>query len=163
MTDEPVTGERNGNAHRHAPDDPRDASKGEKQKGERFAPVREPRQIPVCLSERFTSYAVWQRGEMSMQVLLIVHAEVPNEVDRTPFDQWYDRHMPEALRAFGAVRAWRTWSRTDPSKHTAFYEFSNLETANAAIQSPGNEFDAKWSGRATRTRDVVEVVQRLPD
>lgn len=102
-------------------------------------------------------------GEMSTQALLIVHADVPNEVDRALFDQWYDRHMPDALRVFGALRAWRTWSRTDPSKHTAFYEFSSLEAANAAIQSAGNEFDTKWGGRASRTRDIVEVVQRLPD
>ena len=50
-------------------------------------------------------------------------ADVPNEADRVPFDRWYrDQHMPDALRVFGALRAWRTWSRTDPSKHTAFYE-----------------------------------------
>jgi hypothetical protein len=102
-------------------------------------------------------------GKMSTQALLIVHADVPNEMDRVPFDRWYDRHMPDALRVFGALGAWRTWSRTDPSKHTAFYEFSSLEAAKAAIQSPGNEFDTKWVGRATRTRDIVEVVQRLPD
>ncbi|RDJ16011.1 hypothetical protein [Rhizobium grahamii] len=100
---------------------------------------------------------------MSTQALLIVHADVPNEADRASFDQWYDRHLPEALRVFGALRAWRTWSRTDPSKHTAFYEFSSLEAANVAIQSSGNEFDAKWGGRATRTRDIVEVAQRLPN
>ncbi|HEV7317303.1 MAG TPA: hypothetical protein VGO04_01665 [Ensifer sp.] len=98
---------------------------------------------------------------MSTQVLLIVHAEIPDEADRASFDEWYDRHMPDALRAFGALRGWRTWSRTVPSKHTAFYEFSSLAAANAAMQSPGTEFDATWHGRATRTRDVVEVVQRL--
>ena len=99
---------------------------------------------------------------MTTQALLIVRADVPDEADRDPFDQWYDRHMPDALRLFGALRAWRTWSRTDPSKHTAFYEFPSFEAANAAIQSPGKEFDAAWGSRATRTRDIVEVVQRLP-
>jgi hypothetical protein len=53
-------------------------------------------------------------------------------------------------------------TRTDPSKHAALYEFSSLEEANAAIQSPGKEFDATWGERAKRTRDVVEVVQQLP-
>jgi len=105
---------------------------------------------------------------MSTQALLMVRADVPNEADRAPFDQWYDRHMPDALREFGALRAWRTWSRTDPSKHTAFYEFHSLEAANAAIQSPGIKeliaiFDAAWGSRVTRTRDIVEVVQRLPN
>ena len=99
---------------------------------------------------------------MTTQALLIVRADVPDQADRDPFDQWYDRHMRDALRVFGALRAWRTWSRTDPSKHTAFYEFPSLEAANAAIQSPGKEFDAAWGSRATRTRDIVEVVQRLP-
>lgn len=105
---------------------------------------------------------------MSTQALLIVRADVPNEVDRVPFGQWYrDCHMPDALRVFGAIRAWRTWSRTDPSKHTAFYEFPSLEAANAAIQSPGIKkligiFDAAWGSRITRTRDIAEVVQRLP-
>jgi len=78
---------------------------------------------------------------MSTQALLIVRADVPNEADRAPFDQWYDRYMPDALRVFGALRAWRTWRRTDPSKHTAFDEFPSLGAANAAIQSPGKEFE----------------------
>ncbi len=105
---------------------------------------------------------------MTTQSLLIVRSDVPNDADRVPFDQWYrDHHMPAALRVFGALRAWRTWSRTDPSKHTAFYEFPSLEAANATIQSPGIKeliaiFDAAWGSRVTRTRDIVEVVQRLP-
>ena len=83
-----------------------------------------------------------------------------------PSTSGIDHHMPDALRVFGALRAWRTWSRTDPSKHTAFYEFPSLEAANAAIQSPGKDypiFDAAWGSRVTRTRDIVEVVQRLPN
>ena len=106
---------------------------------------------------------------MTTQALLIARADVPNEADRVAFDRWYrDHHMPDALRVFGALRAWRTWSRTDPSKHTAFYEFPSLEAANAAIQSPGIKeliaiFDAAWGSRVTRTRDIVEVVQRLPN
>src|SRR6478672_651850 len=104
---------------------------------------------------------------MTTQALLIVRADVLNEA--LPFDQWYcDHHLPDALRVFGALRAWRTWSLTDPSKHTAFYEFPNLEAANAAIQSPGIKeliriFDAAWGSRVTRTRDIVEIVQRLPN
>jgi len=105
---------------------------------------------------------------MTTQALLIVRAEVPNEGDRAPFDHWYrDHHIPDALRVFGATNAWRTWSRTDPAKHTAFYEFPSLAAANAAIQSPGIKgliaaFDAAWGSCVTRTRDIVEVVQRLP-
>jgi hypothetical protein len=104
---------------------------------------------------------------MSTKALLIVRAEVPDEADRAAFDQWYrDEHMPDALRAFGALRAWRTWSRTDPSKHTAFYEFPSVEAVNIAIETRNKElsaiFDAAWGTRTSRTRDIVEVVQRLP-
>jgi hypothetical protein len=67
---------------------------------------------------------------------------------------------------FGALRAWRTWSRTDPSKHAAFYGFPSLEAANAVNQSAGIKeliaiFEHAWGQRVIRTRDIVEVVQRL--
>ena len=83
---------------------------------------------------------------MTTQALLIVRAEVPDEGDRAPFDLWYrDHHMPDAVWVFGATRAWRTWSRTDPSKHTAFYEFTSLAAANVAIQSSGIKAgDLRW-------------------
>ena len=105
---------------------------------------------------------------MTTQALFIVRADVPNEADRVPFDEWYREHqMPAAYRVFGALRAWRTWSRNDPSKHTAFYEFPSLEAANAILQSSGIKeliaiFDGAWGPRVTRTLDIVEVVQRLP-
>ena len=105
---------------------------------------------------------------MTTQALLIVRAEVPSEADRAPFDEWYrDHQMPDAFSVFGALRAWRTWSRNDPSKHTAFYEFPSLEAANAVVQSSGIRkmvaiFDAAWGSRVTRTLDIIEVVQRLP-
>jgi len=106
---------------------------------------------------------------MTAQALLIVRADVPDIGDRAPFDRWYrDHHLPDGMRVFGATRAWRAWSRTDPSQHTAFYEFQSLEAANAAVESPGIReliaiFDAAWGSRVARTRDVVEVVQRLPN
>src|ERR1041384_1482869 len=44
-----------------------------------------------------------------------VRAEVP-EAERSRFDHWYETdHLPWALRAFGARRAWRCWSRSDPA------------------------------------------------
>lgn len=105
---------------------------------------------------------------MTTQALLIVRADIPNEEDRVPFDLWYrDHHLPDGLRVFGATKAWRAWSVTDPSKHTAFYEFPSLEAVNATVQSPGIRemiavFDAAWGSRVTRTRDVVALAQRLP-
>ena len=70
-------------------------------------------------------------------------------------------------RAFKADRAWRTWNRTNPSIHVAYYEFETAALALAVPQSADikpliAEFDAAWGGRVTRTREIEEVVQRLP-
>lgn len=106
---------------------------------------------------------------MAAGALLIVRAEVESVADRPAFDRWYaTEHLPDALTAFGAARAWRTWSSIEPSSHCAFYEFPDLDAAQAALQSDAikaliAEFDRMWQGRVTRTRDVVAVVQRLPD
>jgi len=63
---------------------------------------------------------------------LAVRAEVP-EAERSRFDHWYETdHLPWALRAFGAQRAWRCWSRSDPAVHVAFYEFDSVDAAEAA-------------------------------
>ena len=31
-------------------------------------------------------------------------------------------HLPDAMKSFGAVKAWRYWSATDPSLHHAMYQ-----------------------------------------
>jgi hypothetical protein len=88
---------------------------------------------------------------------------------RSPhFDRWYnDEHLRNALATFQADRAWRSWSKTDPTSHYAFYEFSEIEAAHAALRSEATKlliakFDQTWGERVIRTRDIVEVVQRLP-
>ena len=64
------------------------------------------------------------------KALLAVRAEVP-ETERARFDHWYETdHLPWALRAFAARRAWRCWSRGDPPVHVAFYEFDSVEAAD---------------------------------
>jgi hypothetical protein len=104
---------------------------------------------------------------MVAKALLIVRAEVADPADRPHFDRWYSEvHLREALATFQADRAWRSWSRTNPSSHYAFYEFSDVLAAEAALQSGGiksliSNFDQMWGKRVTRTRDVVEVAQRL--
>jgi len=97
---------------------------------------------------------------------LAVRAEVP-EADRAQFDHWYETdHLPWALRVFGAVRAWRCWSRSDPGVHVAFYEFASVEAAEAistsdAIKPLVADFDRMWQGRVTRRRAVLDVVQEI--
>jgi len=95
-----------------------------------------------------------------------VRAEVP-EADRARFDHWYETdHLPWALRAFKARRAWRCWSRSDPGVHVAFYEFDSVEAAEAVAKSDAikplvEDFDRVWQNRVTRRRAVLEVVQEI--
>ncbi len=80
------------------------------------------------------------------------------------FDTWYrTEHLPDAVKAFGARRGWRAWSRTDPSVHHAFYEFPDVAAAEAVNTSPAiralvAEFDARWGTRVTRTREILEII-----
>ena len=97
---------------------------------------------------------------------LAVRAEVP-QADRARFDRWYETdHLPWAMRAFGARRAWRCWSRSDPGVHVAFYEFDSVAAAEAGT-SPDKakplveDFDRVWGGRVTRRRAVLDIVQEI--
>lgn len=102
-----------------------------------------------------------------MPVYFIVRAHVQDAADRDAFDRWYgDEHLPEALEAFRARRAFRGWNRLDPAVHCAFYEFDTLAAAQAIQDSPGlkrliAEFDRVWGAKVTRTRDLVEVTQSI--
>jgi hypothetical protein len=99
-----------------------------------------------------------------------VRAEVP-AADRERFDHWYESdHLPWALRAFGARRAWRCWGRGDPQDeicvHVAFYEFDSVAAAEAAtapdtIAPLAADFDRVWGDRVTRRRAILDVVQEI--
>ncbi len=97
----------------------------------------------------------------------VVRAEVPNAADRTGFDRWYETdHMPWAIKEFKAARAWRCWSRTDPAIHYAFYEFADVEEAQALIGSETlkplvADFDRAWGERVLRRREILELAQDL--
>jgi hypothetical protein len=100
------------------------------------------------------------------KALFAVRAEVP-EADRARFDHWYEMdHLPGAMRAFGARRAWRCWSRSDPAVHVAFYEFDSLEAAQAGT-APAKmaplvaDFDRVWGSRVTRRRAILEIAQQI--
>jgi hypothetical protein len=100
--------------------------------------------------------------------LLVVRANVA-EADRSAFDQWYEtEHLGAALTGFRAERAWRCWSRTEPTIHCAFYEFASLDAAQAVLDSSATrsliaEFDRVWGFRVTRTREILELVQVISD
>ena len=101
-----------------------------------------------------------------MTAFLIVRAEVDPTV-REAFDAWYrTEHLPDAMKAFGATRAWRGWSDVSDDVHFAFYEFAALADAHRVMASEAlerliGEFDRNWEGRVTRTREVVESIQAI--
>jgi hypothetical protein len=103
---------------------------------------------------------------MMAEAWLVVRAVVAG-TDRRDFDHWYrSEHLPDAMKAFGANRASRGWSRTDPSVHYAYYRFADVGAAEAVSASPAiraliAEFDARWGTRVTRTREIIEVADML--
>lgn len=104
-----------------------------------------------------------------MTALFIVRAKVVDAAMRDDFDRWYqDEHLPDAFKGFKARRAWRGWNAVDASVHHAFYEFDDMERAQA-IQGSGvlnrlvAEFDRVWGDKVTRSRDFVELIQALGD
>jgi hypothetical protein len=103
---------------------------------------------------------------MSGKAYLVVRAVVA-EADRRDFDHWYrTEHLPDAMKAFAAARAWRGWSRTDPSAHLAFYQFADVAAVERINNAPAirgliAEFDARWGARVTRTREIIEVADDI--
>ena len=95
----------------------------------------------------------------------VVRAEVHDIADRASFDHWYATdHLSWAIKAFGAQRGWRCWSRTDPAVHYAFYEMADVEQAEALIGSDKikplvADFDRVWGNRVSRQREILEIVQ----
>lgn len=101
-----------------------------------------------------------------MTAFLIVRAEVP-EADREAFDRWYEtEHLPDAVKAFKCEYAERGWSDVDPGVHIAFYAFPDLARVRAVASSDEikdmiKEFDRNWQDRVQRTREILEIKQRL--
>ena len=99
---------------------------------------------------------------------LIVRATLADPADQQKFDHWYQtEHLPDAVKIFKARRAWRSWSKTNPLVHIAFYEFSDLDQAEAiqgslALSVLIAEFDRAWGTRVSRTREVIEIAGEFP-
>jgi hypothetical protein len=102
-----------------------------------------------------------------MTACFIVRAQVMDATIEDDFDHWYQaEHLPDALKAFGARRAWRGWSEVDATVHYAFYEFDDVARARAipgsdALKLLVAEFDRMWGDKVARSRDIVELVQSL--
>jgi hypothetical protein len=102
-----------------------------------------------------------------MSAVFIVRAQVVDPSVKDAFDKWYqDEHLPDAKKAFGAQRAWRGWSEVDASVHYAVYEFDDIAKVralpgSAVLKALVAEFDRAWGEKVVRSRDIVQVVQRV--
>ena len=102
-----------------------------------------------------------------MSACFIVRAQVADAALKDEFDRWYqEEHLPDALKAFNALRAWRGWSEVDSSMHYAVYEFKDMASVRAIQGSDPlkrlvAEFDRVWGDRVKRSRDIVEVIQAI--
>jgi hypothetical protein len=93
-------------------------------------------------------------------------ATVSDPAKRKAFGEWYSReHLPDATKAFGAKKAWRYWSVSDPSLHHAMYEFADLAaleraTSGEALKPLVAEFDRCWPD-VTRTREILLLAEEF--
>ena len=66
--------------------------------------------------------------------VFVVRATVTDAAERAAFDQRYrEVHLPDAIRSFGARKAWRFWSLSDPALHLAMYEFEDVDALERAV------------------------------
>jgi hypothetical protein len=96
----------------------------------------------------------------------IVRATVADPAKRAAFDQWYrTEHLPDAVRTFGAQKAWRFWSETEPAVHQATYQFADRAaldrgTRPEVMQRLIADFDAAWPG-IPRRREVMTLAEEF--
>ena len=96
----------------------------------------------------------------------VVRATVTDPAKRQAFDAWYSReHLPDAVKSFGAVKAWRYWSLTEPSLHHAMYQFSDPAALDRAMDGPHlkrliDDFNRDWPD-VTRTREALVLAEEL--
>ena len=101
-----------------------------------------------------------------MPTFFIVRATVSDPAQRAAFDAWYrDEHLPDAVKAFGAQKAWRFWSETDPAVHVAQYQFPDRAaldygTRPEVMEVLVAEFDRVWPN-IPRTREIMTQVEEF--
>jgi hypothetical protein len=96
----------------------------------------------------------------------VVRATVSDPAKRAAFDTWYSReHMPDAVKSFGAEKAWRFWSLSDPSLHQAMYQFTDQASLDRATNGEElkrlvADFNRDWPD-VTRTRELLVLAEEL--
>jgi len=94
----------------------------------------------------------------------VVRASVADAAKRAAFDRWYSKeHLPDAMKAFGAEKAWRSWSISDPAVHVASYQFTDeaaLDRAMSGADLPRlvADFNRDWPD-VTRTRELFVLAE----
>jgi hypothetical protein len=115
---------------------------------------------------RQTSLGLSIRRTPTPAAYFVVRATVADPAKRKAFDEWYHReHLPDAVKAFGAKKAWRFWSVSDPSVHQASYEFADQAaldraTSGEALKPLVAEFDRCWPD-VTRTREIFVLAEEF--
>ena len=98
--------------------------------------------------------------------LFVVRATVADPAKRAAFDEWYrSEHLPDAVKTFGAQRAWRCWSETDPAVHQATYHLADRAALDRAVNGEGMkrlvaDFDKAWPG-IPRQREIMRLAEEL--
>ena len=101
-----------------------------------------------------------------MPTYFIVRATVADPAKRAAFDTWYAKeHVPDAVKSFGAQKAWRFWSESDPAVHLAWYRFADRAaldhgTRPEVIKRLVADFDRDWPG-VPRAREIVTLAQEF--
>jgi len=96
----------------------------------------------------------------------VVRATVPDPTKREAFDRWYqNEHLPDAAKSFGAKKAWRFWSLTDPSIHQATYEFADDASLDRAMKGEDqkrlvDDFNRDWP-EIKRTRETLVLAEEF--
>ena len=96
----------------------------------------------------------------------VVRATVADPSKRPAFDKWYSReHMPDAMKSFGAEKAWRFWGLSDPSLHQATYQFADEAALDRAMKGEElkrlvADFNRDWPD-ITRTRELVVLAEEV--
>jgi hypothetical protein len=96
----------------------------------------------------------------------VVRATVANASKRKAFDKWYhSEHLPDAVKSFGADKAWRSWSVTDPAVHVASYQFADQTALDRAMSGDDMkrlvaDFNRDWPD-ITRTREIFVLAEEF--
>jgi hypothetical protein len=96
----------------------------------------------------------------------VVRATVSDPSKRKAFDEWYhSEHLPDAAKAFGVTKAWRSWSVSDPAVHVASYRFADQTALDRAMGGEAMkmlvaDFDRCWP-EVTRTREIFVLAEEF--